>query len=108
MECSGFTGNDGRGVDGIIQQPSRRSCSFFDSIRAGLDLTEDGNTCGVSLSGIALTAFNVGNRDQCSGQVHAGVGGFLDAEIAVGLVFKHNFGHLTVDHLHILGRFFAE
>ena len=108
MECGGFAGNDGRSVDGLIQKPSCRSCRFFDSICTGLDLTEDGNTCGVSLSGIALSAFNMGNCDQCTGQVHAGIGGFLDAEIAVRFVFKHHFGDLSVDHLNILCRLLAE
>ena len=69
---------------------------------------EHGHTRGVGLSGIALTAFNMGNRDQCTWQVHTGIGGLLDTEISVWLVFKYHFGYLTVDHLNILRRLLAE
>ena len=108
VEGGRFTGHHGRSVDGIIQQPTGRRCLFFDAIGAGPDLTEHGNACGIGLSGVSLAALNMGDRNKSSGQIHAGVGGLFDTEIAVRLVFKNDLGHLAVDHLHILRRLLAE
>ena len=95
-------------MDGIILQPANRGGLLHNLVCAGFDLLKDGAAIEVGFSRVGDAAFNVLDGDNGTGQLHACVGVFLDAEIAVRLVFKGNLCHFAILYGDILRGIFTQ
>ena len=107
-EHGGITGCDACGMDGIILQPANRGGLLHNLVCTGLDLLKDGAAIEVGFSRVGDAAFNVLDGDNGTGQLHTRVGVFLDAEIAVGFIFKGNFCNLSILYGDILRSIFTQ
>ena len=107
-EHGGITGCNACGMDGIILQPANRCSLLHDLVCAGFDFLKDGAAIEVGFSRVGDAAFNVLDGDNGTGQLHACVGVFLDAEIAVRLVFKGNLCHFAIFYGDILRSIFTQ
>ena len=107
-EHGGITGSNACGMNGIILQPANRGSLLHDLVCAGFDFLKDGAAIEVGFSRVGDATFNVLDGNNSSGQLHACVGVFLDAEIAVRLVFKGNLCHLAILYGDILRGIFTQ
>ena len=107
-EHGGITGSNACGMDGIVLQPANRGSLLDNLVCAGFDLLKDSTAIEVGFSRVGDATFNVLDGNNSSGQLHACVGVFLDAEIAVGFIFKGNLCHFAILYGDILRGIFTQ
>ena len=95
-------------MNGIVFQPANGGGLLYDLVCAGFNLLKDGTAIEVGFCRVGDAAFNVLDGNDSSGQLHTSVGVFLDAEIAVRLVFKGNLCNLAILHGDILRGIFTQ